>query len=66
MDVDFQLQVTDKELKELPEEIQPKRSQDTRPPTKQLLATQPVGKESLIQMSDPILAAQPIRKESLV
>ena len=58
--MDIQLQVTDKELDEFPEEsttftnIQAMKSQDTHPPTRQLLATQPVGKESLNQSSDPI------------
>ena len=63
--MDIQLQVTEKELEGFPEEtsdqigktitnIQATKSQDTQPPTRQTLTTQPVGKESLNQSSDPI------------
>ena len=63
--MDVQLQVTDKELEEFSEEasdkigktitnIQAMKSWDTWPPTRQTLTTQPVGKESLDQSSDPI------------
>ena len=63
--MDIKFQVTEKELEEFQEErsdqisttitnIQATKSQDTQPPTRQLIATQPVGKESLNQSSDPI------------
>ena len=50
MDIDVQLQVTDKELEEFPEESTT-NSWDTRSPTRQLLT---VGKETLVQLSDSI------------
>ena len=62
--MDIKLQVTEKELKEFPEESTTNINQkvDTHPPKRQLLATQSVRKETLIQPS----ASIPLYKESLI
>ena len=62
MDLDIQLQVTDKELEEFPEENTTNSTtnrQDTHSPTRQLLV---LGKETLVQLSEPPV----LEKETLI
>ena len=58
MDLDIQLQVTDKELEEFPEE-DTTNGQDTRSCIRQLLV---LGKETLIQLREPLV----LGKETLI
>ena len=58
MDLDVQLQITDQELEEFPEEDTTNRW-DTHSPTRQLLV---LRKETLIQLSEPLVCG----KETLI